>query len=87
MIHVAMKAIPKDQKEAIFPDITPGFKELQLEEAAFLEAGMESGSTSVMLKLVNADGSSAIVQTSAKILLALAEGCRGAMLRFGDHGI
>ncbi len=85
MIHTSLKIVPANQTEAIFPGTLPA-KTVQgtLEGVAILEGGMESGKTSVMLKVDLPDGSVAIVQTSAAMLLTLAAGCRGAMERFGD---
>lgn len=85
MIHTEIKIVPKSQTAPIFPGTLPA-KTVQgtLDGVAFLEAGMESGKTSVMLKVNLPDGSVAIVQTSSAMFLTLAAGLRGAMERFGD---
>lgn len=85
MPHLSIKIVGKNDKFK-FDNIGPTYLLGSLEGAAILEAGMESGKTSIMFhaKVGNQD---VILETSTEIIHALNATILGANVRFANKTI
>lgn len=83
MLHTQVIIKEKEDQEPAWKDLNPeNTSEGTLDGFSILEGGMESGKTSVALKIALPDGKFVLVQTSADIFRALAGSLEGAEQRF-----
>lgn len=82
MIHLDIKVCAVGDPPA-FPECQP-CQVGRLVGVAILQAGLQSGKTSVALMIKNEDGSFTAAETSAALFGAAAGAVAGAQERFGD---
>ena len=81
---VNIKILAKDDEGSLFTGLGNGkLLESKITDVGILEAGMESGKTSVSLLIPNGDGN-ILVQISAGQFEQIAAAVRGAAQRFGE---
>lgn len=79
-----VKVHDKGTAPAVIDLLKPDYKQGKLDTCVIMEGGMASGKTSITLHIIDEDGKSVIVQTSAAIL-DMIQGCiRGAEQRWAD---
>lgn len=83
MNHVTIRVGEKEDTEALFPEVTK-VTEGVLNKMGILEAGMQSGRTSVSL-IVQVGDEHVLAQISAGQFMQMAAAVRGAAARFGEE--
>jgi hypothetical protein len=84
----SIRVCPKDQTETAFPELTRENTlsiDAELYGVSILEAGMQSGKTSIGIVLQMPDGKFVLAQTSAAILSMLYHALVGAEQRFEEN--
>jgi hypothetical protein len=74
------KGTPPVEIDALKPD----YKKGEFDTCVILEGGMVSGKTSLSFHIIDQDGKSIIVQTSAEILEMIQACIRGAEIRWAE---
>ena len=82
MIHLNIK-IGATGEPPLFPECQP-ITNGEISGMAILQAGMQSGKTSVSFIIRNANGTYTHAQLSASLFMAAAAAVQGAQRRFGD---
>lgn len=85
MPHCKVKIHDKGTPPAVIDGLKPDYKQGNFDTCVILEGGMASGKTSLTFHIIDQDGKSIIVQTSAEILDAI-QACRqGAETRWAAN--
>jgi C4-type Zn-finger protein len=80
-----VKIHDKGTPPAVIDLLKPDYKQGTLDTCVIMEGGMVSGKTSITLHIIDQDGKSIIVQTSAAIM-EMIQGCiRGAEIRWAEN--
>jgi hypothetical protein len=84
MPHCKVKTHDKGTPPAVIDALKPDYKQGNFDTCVIMEGGMASGKTSLSFHIIDQDGKSIIVQTSAEIL-DMIQACRlGAEQRWAD---
>lgn len=84
MPHCKLKIHDKGTPPAVIDLLKPDYKTGEFDTCVIMEGGMASGKTSLSFHVIDQDGKSIIVQTSAEILDMIQACIRGAEIRWAE---